>query len=92
MSVPFVECRYCEYQCKFRDIAEKSAQEDEEFAKQFFVFFRDGDLDELAAHIAEKGLEIMESRNPDDLLALSFCYFSVLSNILKFSNKIRKRK
>lgn len=89
--VPFTECRYCEYQCKFRDIAEKSAQEDEDFAKQFFVFFRDGDLDDLAALVTDKGLEIMESRNPDDLLALSFCYFSVLSNILEIPDVLRRK-
>jgi hypothetical protein len=90
-NIPFVECRYCEYQCKFRDIAERSAQEDEEFSKSFFVYFRDGDLDELAAHVAEKALEIIESRNPDELLALAFCYFSVLSNILEIPDVLRRK-
>jgi len=90
-SAEFVECRYCEFQCKYRNIAEKNMKADEEYTKTFFDLFRDGDLDAVASHIAKETIKIMETKNPESLLALGVCLYTVGVNILEIPEVLRRR-
>jgi len=87
----FVECRYCEYHCKYRSIAEKNMKADEEYTKEFFTLFREGDLDAVSSHIAKETLKIMETRNPEALLALGLCLYVIGTNILEIPDVLRRR-
>lgn len=87
----FIECRYCEYQCKYRSIAEKNMKADEEYTKTFFDLFREGDLDAVAEHIASETIKIMETKNPDSLLALGLCLYVIGTNILEIPDVLRRR-
>ena len=87
----FVECRYCENQCKFRGIAEKNMKADEEYTKRFFELFREGDLDAVAEHVANESIKIMETDNPESLLALGLCLYVIGTNILEIPEVLRRR-
>lgn len=87
----FVECRYCEYHCKYRSIAEKNMKADEEYTKEFFTLFREGDLDAVSNHIAKETIKIMETRNPESLLALGLCLYVIGTNILEIPDVLRRR-
>ena len=87
----FLECRYCEHQCKYRSIAEKNMKADEEYTKEFFDLFREGDLDAVAKHIAQETLQIMESKEPESLLALGLCLYVIGANILDIPEVLRRR-
>ncbi len=94
MSEPvaeFVECSFCEFQCKYRGIAEKNMKADEEYTKKFFDLFREGDLDAVANHIANETIKIMETKNPDSLLALGVCLYTIGVNILEIPEVLRRR-
>lgn len=88
---PYIECRYCEYQCKFRKIAEKSAQYDDEFVNSVFYYFRNGALDEVSSLCIKKAEDIMISKNYKDVAALSFCYFSISMNTLDIPDVMRRK-
>jgi len=90
-AAEFVECRYCEYQCKYRSIAEKNMKADEEYTKEFFSLFREGDLDAVARHIAKETIKIMETKNPESLLALGVCLYTIGANILEIPDVLRRR-
>ncbi|MHA1274589.1 MAG: hypothetical protein ACTSQJ_09720 [Promethearchaeota archaeon] len=87
----FIECRYCEYQCKYRSIAEKNMKADEEYTKKFFDLFREGDLDAVAEHIAKETIKIMETKSPEALLALGVCLYVIGTNILEIPDVLRRR-
>ena len=87
----FVECRYCEYQCKYRSIAEKNMKADENYTKDFFSLFREGDLDAVSKHIAKETIKIMETKNPESLLALGVCLYTIGTNILEIPDVLRRR-
>lgn len=87
----FVECSYCEFQCKYRSIAEKNMKADEDYTKEFFTLFRDGDLDAVSTHIAKETIKIMETKNPDSLLAFGLCLYVIGTNILEIPEVLRRR-
>ena len=87
----FIECRYCEYQCKYRSIAEKNMKADEDYTREFFSLFREGDLDAVAKHIAKETIKIMETKNPESLLALGVCLYTIGTNILEIPDVLRRR-
>lgn len=87
----FLECRYCEHQCKYRGIAEKNMKADEEYTKKFFDLFREGDLDAVADHVAKAAIEIMETDDPGSLLALGLCLYVIGANILDIPDVLRRR-
>ncbi len=87
----FVECRYCEYQCKYRSIAEKNMKADEDYTRDFFSLFREGDLDAVSKHIAKETIKIMETKNPESLLALGVCLYTIGTNILEIPDVLRRR-
>ncbi|MGV9198021.1 MAG: hypothetical protein ACOC4M_04200 [Promethearchaeia archaeon] len=87
----FLECRYCEHQCKYRGIAEKNLKSDEEYTKEFFDLFREGDLEAVADHVAKAAIEIMETQDPESLLALGLCLYVIGTNILDIPDVLRRR-
>ncbi len=87
----FIECRYCEWQCKYRTIAEKNMKEDEKYTQEFFNLYRNGDLDAVAIHIAKEAITIMETDDLESLLALSLCLYVVGANELEIPKIVRRR-
>jgi len=87
----FIECRYCEYQCKYRSIAEKNMKADEDYTKRFFELFREGDLDAVASHVAKEAVKIMETDNVDSILAMGLCLYVIGTNILEIPEVLRRR-
>lgn len=87
----FVECSFCEYQCKYRSIAEKNMKADEDYTKKFFELFREGDLDAVAEHVGKEAVKIMETDNIDSLLALGLCLYVIGTNILEIPDVLRRR-
>ncbi|MHA1150326.1 MAG: hypothetical protein ACTSR8_19030 [Promethearchaeota archaeon] len=87
----FVECSFCEYQCKYRSIAEKNMKADEDYTKRFFELFREGDLDAVAEHVGKESVKIMETDNLDSLLAMGLCLYVIGTNILEIPDVLRRR-